>query len=343
MDLLPDEEQQAIIDQSASFLANELPLARLHDLSGGPETLSDPFWKSMAELGWFALGLPEDRGGVGFTLAEESLLVRELGRVLAPPTVLATLLGARCAALSGDEAVRDAILAGEARVAWAQARGVDAVRVGETCSGAFHVFDPERATYLLVLGESGAALIDAGVLAKARPLDCMDESIGLVELELDAVPAVTFLDAEEDAISTRALLLVSALLVGQCEATRDDAVAYAKERVQFGKPIGVFQAVKHPCSDMAVGCEAGLSQLLMAALTVRDGLPGGLFQVASTKLIAARVAVKSAERNVQIHGGYGFTTDYDAHLFVKRAHVLDVLAASQRELLTILLDEDLSD
>lgn len=340
MDLLPDEEQQAIIDQSASFLANELPLARLHELGGRPETLSDEVWKSMAELGWFALGLPEECGGVGFTLAEESLLVRELGRVLAPPTVLATLLGARCSALCGTQEIRDAILAGGARVAWAQAAGAAAVQVGGACSGAFHVFDPAGATHLLLLGESGAALLAADGLAKARAFECLDESIGLVELQLDAAPALAFLDAGVDAILTRATLLVSALLVGQCEATRDDAVAYAKERAQFGKPIGVFQAVKHPCADMAVGCEAGLSQMLMAALVVRDGLPDGRFQAASAKLVAARTAVKSAERNVQIHGGYGFTTEYDAHLFVKRAHVLDILAGSQRELLRTLLEEE---
>ena len=341
MDLLPDEEQQAIIDQSANFLANELPLARLHALEGRPETLSEAVWKSMAELGWFGLGLPEECGGVGFTLAEESLLVRELGRVLAPPSLLATLLGARCAALGGAPEVRDAILGGGARVAWAQAMDAAPAQVGPTCSGACHVFDLAAATHVLVLGDSGVALLEANGFAEAHALECVDESVGLAELKLDAAPALAFLDAGADAILTRATLLVAALLVGQSEATRDDAVAYAKERVQFGKPIGVFQAVKHPCADMAVGCEASLSQMLMAALVVRDGLPGGLFQAASAKLLAARNAVKSAERNVQIHGGYGFTTDYDAHLFVKRAHLLDVLAGSQHELKRTLLAEEL--
>ena len=339
MDLLPDEEQQAIIDESANFLANELPLARLHGLAGGPETLSDGLWKSIAELGWFGLGIPEASGGVGYTLAEETLLVREMGRVLAPPALLATLLGARCASLGGAPEILEAILGGEARVAWAQASGATPARAGATCDGACYVFDPGAATHLLVLGESAVALLDAEVLAQSRELECVDENVGLAELSLEAVPALAFVDEAEGAVLARATLLVSALLVGQCEATRDDAVSYAKERVQFGKPIGVFQAVKHPCADMAVGCEAGLSQILMAALVVRDGLPGGLFEAAAAKLVAARSAVKSAERNVQIHGGYGFTTDYDAHFFVKRAHLLDVLAGNQHEVQETLLDQ----
>jgi alkylation response protein AidB-like acyl-CoA dehydrogenase len=339
MDLLPDEEQQAIIDQTAGFLEGELPLGRFHALGGQPEQLSQEIWKKMAELGWFGLGLPEAQGGVGFTLAEESLLVRELGRVLAPPTLVATLLGVRCAALCNEDALRDAGLAGEIRVAWAQCREHESPGLGRGVSGRFHVFDPGGATHLLLLDASGARLVEAQGLAEARALECLDERVGLAELELDGASVLAFLEEGVDSIRARAFLLVSALLVGQCEATRDDAVAYAKERVQFGKPIGVFQAVKHPCADMAVGCEAALSQLLMASLVVRDGLPGGLFQATAAKLVAARTAVKSAERNVQIHGGYGFTTEYDAHLFVKRAHLLDVLAASQPVLTQVLLDE----
>ena len=339
MDLLPDEEQQAIIDQTARFLESELPLARFHELGGQPEELSDEIWKTIAKLGWFGLGIPEAQGGVGFTLAEESLLVRELGRVLAPPTLVATLLGARCAALCDAVALRDASLAGEVRVAWAQSRVEFSLGPGGAVSGRFHVFDPGGATHLLLLDASGARLIEARGLGEARVLECLDESVGLAEVELDGASVLAFLENGADSIRARASLLVSALLVGQCEATRDDAVAYAKERVQFGKPIGVFQAVKHPCADMAVGCEAALSQLVRAALVVRDGLADGLFQATAAKLVAARTAVKSAERNVQIHGGYGFTTEYDAHLFVKRAHLLDGLAGSQRELTQVLLAE----
>ena len=129
---------------------------------------------------------------------------------------------------------------------------------------------------------------------------------------------------------TRATVLSAALLVGLAEAVRDDAVAYASERVQFGKPIGVFQAIKHPCADMAVRCEVALSQTLMAALHTRDGLADADFQAASAKAVASAAATRGAAANVQIHGGYGYTTEYDAQRFVKRAHVIDVFAGSGR-------------
>ena len=193
MDLLPDEEQQAIIDQTAGFLESELPLGRFHALGGKSEELSPEIWKKMAELGWFGLGIPEAQGGVGFTLAEESLLVRELGRVLAPPTLVATLLGARCAALSNVDALRDASLAGEIRVAWAQSREHESPGPGREVSGRFHVFDPGGATHLLLLDTSGARLVEARGLGEARVLDCFDESVGLAELELNGASVLAFL------------------------------------------------------------------------------------------------------------------------------------------------------
>ena len=132
-------------------------------------------------------------------------------------------------------------------------------------------------------------------------------------------------------------MLVAAVLVGVAEAARDDAVSYVKDRFQFGKPIGVFQAVKHPCADMAVACEAAWFQTTMAAIAMRDGLPDASFQAAAAKAVATRSAIRGAESDVQIHGGYGFTAEYDPHLFVKRAHVLDRLAGdTSRQLADVL-------
>ena len=94
----------------------------------------------------------------------------------------------------------------------------------------------------------------------------------------------------------------AALLVGLAEAVRDDAVAYASERVQFGKPIGVFQAIKHPCADMAVRCEAALSQTMMAALHVRDGLPDAEFQAASAKVVVRAKVVDRILSSTMMRG-----------------------------------------
>ena len=128
----------------------------------------------------------------------------------------------------------------------------------------------------------------------------------------------------------RAAVLSAAMLVGLAEAARDQGAAYAQERVQFGKPIGVFQAIKHPCADMAVRCEAAWSQTCYAALALRDGLGDAAFQVSAAKSLAGDAAKDNASANLQIHGGYGFTTEYDAHTLVKRTHVLNALAGTQR-------------
>ena len=329
MDLLPNDEQQEIIDQSATFLADQLPLRRLHELHGAGEHLSDATWQAIADLGWFGLGLEEEHGGVGFTLAEEALLVREIGRTLGPPALLATLLAARVAAVAGATELRDALLGGSARAAFAESLEAPAA-IGKKISGEFHVFDPEGADFLLMVTKGGAALVAADSNAGVRPAICVDDSVALSVIRLDGAAAAAYVPSSEDPIYTRATILSAASLVGLAEAVRDDAVAYAIERVQFGKPIGVFQAIKHPCADMAVRCEAALSQTLMASLHARDLLPDAEFQAASAKVVASMAATRGAAANVQIHGGYGYTTEYDAQRFVKRAHVVDVLAGTGR-------------
>jgi alkylation response protein AidB-like acyl-CoA dehydrogenase len=120
------------------------------------------------------------------------------------------------------------------------------------------------------------------------------------------------------------------MLCGVGEEARDQAARYAKERFQFGRAIGVFQAVKHRCADMAVRSEAAWSQTVYAALALRDGHADAGLHVSSAKVLATDAAIENASSNVQVHGGYGFTTEFDAHLLVKRAHVLDRMAGLAR-------------
>jgi alkylation response protein AidB-like acyl-CoA dehydrogenase len=336
MDLLPNDEQQEIIDQSAAFLSDTLPVRRLQELESPGEQLSGETWQTIADLGWFGLGLAEDQGGVGFTLAEETLLVREIGRAVGPPALLATLLAARVAALGGADDACAALVGGSARAAFAENLSGGAT-LGNTISGEFNLFDPEGADYFVAVGADGAALVAASAASGATPSECVDDSVAMSVVTLDAVTALAFVSSADNDIYTRSTVLTAAMLVGIAEAVRDDAVSYATERVQFGKPIGVFQAIKHPCADMAVRCEAALSQTLMASLHTRDGLPDAPLQAASAKVVASSAAMRGSMANVQIHGGYGFTSEYDAQRFVKRSHVVDVLGGSGRSRLADVL------
>jgi alkylation response protein AidB-like acyl-CoA dehydrogenase len=138
--------------------------------------------------------------------------------------------------------------------------------------------------------------------------------------------------AAQGALHRQAQLLVAAQLLGMAEASRDMAVDYAQVRMQFGQPIGAFQAVKHRCANMAIGAEALRAQLVLAAIAERDGWPDAAFQVDACRLLAARCALANAGANIQMHGGIGFTAECDAHLFLLRAHLLEHLGGPVRTL-----------
>ncbi len=134
-----------------------------------------------------------------------------------------------------------------------------------------------------------------------------------------------------DNIHSRALMLLGAYAVGLGEGARDMAVDYAKIREQFGKPIGAFQAIKHICADMAMRSEAALCQASFASLVMADGLPDTDFHAVASKIVATEVAMKNAAANIQVHGAFGFTSEANAHHYLKRAHVADLLWGSLRE------------
>jgi alkylation response protein AidB-like acyl-CoA dehydrogenase len=325
MDLLPNEAQQEIIDQTATFLDETMPIDRCR--TGGVENARPDAQKlaQIAELGWFGLALPEDRGGIGFSLAEELLLHREIGRCAGSVGLLATTLAAHVADAGGDETLRDRIIAGEYLVGWAEP--IDETDLSSSISGRFQVFDGSEARLWLATTNSGAVLLDPSTTANRVERTCLDEFTQLLHVAFDrALPVVQI--SSSAAIFERAAVLAAASLVGLATTARDQSVRYAQERFQFGKPIGVFQAIKHPIADMAVRCEASWSQTCYAALALGDGHDDAAFQISAAKSLAADAASENAAMNVQVHGGYGFTTEYDAHVLVKRAHILNAIAGS---------------
>jgi alkylation response protein AidB-like acyl-CoA dehydrogenase len=138
----------------------------------------------------------------------------------------------------------------------------------------------------------------------------------------------------------RGLALASAVLVGISQAVTELAVEHAKNRVQFGRPIGVNQAIKHACVDMAVSTEAALQQTLFGAISLRSGRTDAEFQVLAAKVVAGRAAIDNAAHCIQIHGGMGYTDEHNAHLYLKRAHVLDHFFCDSRVSLSALLAAD---
>jgi alkylation response protein AidB-like acyl-CoA dehydrogenase len=306
VDLTLGSEQESIRDAIRGFLADRMPSARVRAVAASGVGVDETVWRDAAALGWFGLGLPESAGGAGYGLPEEMLLFVELGRSLAPGPWLGSVLAAH--AFDGD--ARDAVLAGERRVALLD---------DPTGEGAGIVADATAAHGVLVLGPRGVgwAPIEGAVV---EPVAGIDPTRPLARVRARGAGAVR---ADVAALGAIATVLVAAEAVGVAERTLEDSVAYAKIRQQFGRPIGSFQAVKHRCADMAVRTEVARSLTTWAAVALRDGEPDAARHVREAKALAVDAALANAHDNVQNHGGMGFTWEADAHLFLKRAWALE--------------------
>jgi alkylation response protein AidB-like acyl-CoA dehydrogenase len=153
-----------------------------------------------------------------------------------------------------------------------------------------------------------------------QPLPCLDKSIASARANLASCKVVA--TATDAAVRQAGTLLLAAMMVGMAEATCELIVEYAKIRETFGRAIGTYQAVRHPCAEMAVRCEEAKAQLYYAAVSLRDRAVDADLHVAAARVLAQNAALKNADACIQLHGGIGVTDDYDAHLFLKRANVL---------------------
>jgi alkylation response protein AidB-like acyl-CoA dehydrogenase len=337
VDLLPTPEQLEIVSTAAAVLAQEFPISRVQAARNQASSVDGQAWTKCAELGWFGLDLPEELGGVGYALVEAALLFREIGRALAPGPFFASTLGARVAGIGGRPELSAAVMAGDAIVGLAEPRGPDA-SVGEVVNGTFDLIDAVGASHVLAVSPACAALLPIEAVEGIETLPCIDPAVRLGRGELQESKAVAHVSGEEDPVFARGSVLAAAMLVGIAEATRDRAVEHAKSRIQFGVPIGAHQAVKHRCADMATRTEAAHEQLLFAALTIDEHGPDAAFQAAAAKVLATDAAITNGADNIQVHGGMGYTFESDAHLFLKRAHVLDRVGGHSRQHLARLVD-----
>jgi alkylation response protein AidB-like acyl-CoA dehydrogenase len=324
MHLLPSPEQEEIRASAAAFLAANAPMSRTRTLIDAPTNIDPKVWSGAADLGWFSLGLPESEGGVGCGLADEAVLFREIGRSLVSGPFLSTVLAARVASFAGDEGLTAAIIGGAP---------VGLVVTGEPTQ----LIDAVGAEHVLVVGAEQAALFAVADLGPAAPIVSIDPAVRLSRRSLDGAIPVASVTAEVDPVGRRATVLVAALQTGIAEAVRDIAAEHAKSRVQFDKPIGVHQGVKHPCADMAVEAELAWAQTLFAALANDEGRADADLQALAARVVAGHAANHGASATIQVLGGMGFTFEHDANLFLKRAYVLDHVLGDERDALDRLI------
>jgi alkylation response protein AidB-like acyl-CoA dehydrogenase len=320
VDLLPTDDQAAIRDSVAEVLANELPVARLHEPQAAGAGAERARWPLLAELGVFGLAVPEADGGVGFGLPEQVTVAAELGRCLISPSVLATMLAAGLA----EAGLRGELLAGTSRVAVANPLGPVDLAAGGVVK--VQLLDAEGCDHVLVWSDAGAALCPTPRVHEA--VEAIDETVSLWRAELDLSTRVAQTSGPQ---ATRSAgLLLAAYLAGNAQATLAMATEYAKIREQFGQPIGAFQAIKHYCAEMARRAEAATSQTFYATLDAVERQDDDLFEVAAARLLAADAATTNGRFNIQIHGAMGFTYEADAHLYLKRALLVSAIAGNHR-------------
>lgn len=335
MDLLPTDEQSEIIATVRAQLGADFSLNALADRDGQPLVVDEVLWNQCAELGWFALGLDETDGGIGYGLVEEALLFEELGAHCTPGPFLATVLAAHGAALAQSSELVAEITSASKRVALAEPESADLVMSATAVSGDFRLTDHGGAEFALVLDGDRAAIVSLEG-ASIEPTPSLDLLVPLATAHLDTSPIAY---TEDPSIGFRATVLTAALLSGVARATAEQSTEYAKDREQFGRPVGSFQAVKHRCADMAVRADAAEQLTHLAALAVAGGHGDAGFQAEAARIVAGDAAVANAEINVQNHGGIGFTWEHTAHRYVTRARIWSQQAGNRPAHLKAFLDQ----
>ena len=342
------EEQEELRKIVRDFLNAKSSEATVRELMETESGYDPAVWSQLAEqLGVQSLIIPEEFGGQGFGYVELIVVLEEMGRrLLCAPFFSTVALATNALLSSGDDAAKadylPGIASGEtiATLAFTEANGrwdeagitIEATKSGDgyTISGEkMYVLDGHTANLVLVAARTGGAVslfaVEGGAAGlNATPLSTMDQTRKQAKVTFDNTPA-RLVGAEGSGwdILSRTLDLAAVALaaeqVGGAQECLEMAVQYAKDRVQFGRPIGSFQAIKHKCADMLLEVESAKSAAYYAgwcASELNDELPS----VASlAKSYCSEAYFHTTAENIQIHGGIGFTWEHPAHLYFKRA------------------------
>jgi alkylation response protein AidB-like acyl-CoA dehydrogenase len=349
------DEQELLRETARKWLADRSPSSVVRALMETEGGFDQAMWRELADLGWLGMAIPENYGGAGFGFLEVVVLLEEMGRVLLPAPFFSTVVVAvptLLAAGSDDQKAEHlpAIAAGSRRAALAltEPNGRWDVSGVETTyrpdGGSFvlngtksFVVDGHTADLLIVAARRPGSAGDEGISlflvpqthsgVASRRLETMDMTRKLAEVVLTEVRVgrEALLGSEGgggpvvERVLQKAVAGLAAEQVGGAQRCLDMAVEYAKVRVQFGRPIGSFQAIKHKCADMLVQVEGAKSAAYYAGWAAAEDNE----ELAEVSHIAKSYCSEAyflcASENIQIHGGIGFTWDHDAHLYFKRA------------------------
>ena len=365
MDFSISDEQEELRRSVRQFLADKSPANEVRRLMDTPTGYDPAVWEQLAgQLGLTGLIVPEEYGGSGFGYGELVVVLEEMGRTLVCAPYFSTVaLGTNAILAAGDEQARKDLLPGIASgaviatLAVAEEDGswdsrdlrLEARRSGDgyvLTGQKMYVIDGHIADLIIVVAQLDGGIAFFAVSGDAHGLDrellpTLDMTRKQARLAFNGTPARLIGSPEraEQALATTldlAVIALAAEMVGGAQRCLDMSVDYAKTRVQFGRPIGSFQAIKHKCADMLLEVESARSAAYYAAWAAAAGSDECPAVASLAKAFCSEAYFHAAAENIQIHGGIGFTWEHDAHLYFKRAKSCELLLGDSdyhRELL----------
>ncbi|MEO6197039.1 MAG: acyl-CoA dehydrogenase family protein [Dehalococcoidia bacterium] len=352
MDLGLDEQQEMLKNFARDFLEKECPESVVREMEEDEKGYSPELWKKMAEQGWMGLIIPEQYGGTGMTLCELTVLLEEFGRALVPGPFFSTVvLGATPIMEAGTEEQKQQFLPkvanGEVILTLALTEpsakwSADGVTLEAKKDGSDYVLngtklfvpDAHVSDYMVVVartggsGEDGITLLIVDSKSPGIKFDVLKTIAADKQCEVTfenvKVPAANLLGAEGkgwpiiEKTEKVATVAACAYLVGLSQMDFDITLNYAKERVQFGRPIGSFQAIQHKLADAVIDVDGSRFITYKAAWSMTEGEPDADLMVSMAKAWASDASRRVVAHGQQIHGGIGFTKEYKIQLYFRR-------------------------
>jgi len=315
------DDQQAIKRTAKEMLAARFKSERVRELAEA-QRYDDDAWKEMSELGWAGIFIGEEHGGQGLGIVELVILMEELGYALAPVPFLSNAAAGLALQFAGTDEQKERWLPG---IASGEGRGtVGIVRDGE----ARLVPDADSAEVIVLIASDGSSSVVEAAAAEIEPFETMDRTRRFARVRADGGEP---LGGDQLAGADRIVTALSAETVGVAQKAMEMAVDYARDRKQFGRPIGSYQAVSHRCAQMLLEVEGSRSGAYYAAWCA-DAEPESLPAAASmAKAYSSDAGWRVCGSSLQVHGGIGFTWEHDLHFFLKRAKTNAMLYGSARE------------
>ena len=358
MDLSLSEQQEMLKKMAHDFMVKECPKTHVREMEEDPKGYSPELWRKMADLGWMGLVIPEKYGGMGYGFLDLAVLLEEMGRALLPGPFFSTaVLGTLPILFAGSEEQKQDLLPRiaqgqliltlaltEPSASW-EASGVE---LKGAASGKDFVLNGTKlfisnahvADYLVTVARTGEGRGQRGISlflvdAKSPGITCtMLKTIASdrqceVQFKNVRVPGKDLLGPLNRGwpivtkVLEQAAVADCAQMVGGAQQVLEMAVAYAKDRVQFGRPIGSFQAIQHKCANMVTDVDGARFIAYQAAWRIAEGLPCAM-EASMAKAWVSDAYRRTCAEGHQVHGGIGFTKDHDMQLYYRRAKAMEV-------------------